>query len=75
MNDILLNTKKLNSYLGNDDNDNEDDNGDKPYTREQIARLIEYADIRTKVMVLLMSSTGMRVGALPILKFGHLTLV
>ncbi len=51
-------------------NNNDSGNGDKPYTHEQIAKLLEFADIRTKVMILLMCSSGMRIGALPTLKIG-----
>jgi integrase len=46
--------------------------GDKPYTHEQIARLLEFSDIRTKIIILIMCSGGMRVGALPLLKVGDL---
>ena len=58
--------------LDNDNNNNDSGNGDKPYTREQIAKLLGFADIRTKVMILLMCSSGMRIGALPTLKVGDL---
>jgi site-specific recombinase XerD len=60
----------------NNDNNNTEsnncDSGDKPYTHEQIARLLEYSDIRTRVIILIMSSAGLRLGALPILKIGDL---
>jgi integrase len=87
-NDITIRTKKISKYMSNDDNNNNSDNndsdseggdgnaatnGEKPYTREQIAKLLEFSDIRTKVIILLMCSSGMRVGALPILKIGDLT--
>ena len=51
----------------NNNNDAESDNcdsGEKPYTYEQIAELLEYADIRTKVIILVMASAGLRLGAL-----------
>jgi integrase len=45
---------------------------DKPYTTEQISKLLEVSDERTKVMVLLMASAGLRLGGLLGLKIGHL---
>ena len=37
---------------------------DKPYTKEQIKKLVEAAPMRDKAMILLMASSGMRRGAL-----------
>jgi integrase len=37
---------------------------DRPYTREEILRLLEAGTLRDKIMILLMSSGGLRVGAL-----------
>lgn len=45
---------------------------DKAYTHKQIERILKYADRRGQVMVLLMASTGMRIGALPQLTIGSL---
>jgi integrase len=45
---------------------------DKPYEHEQIAKLLTKADERTRVMVLLMCSAGLRRGGLPGLKVGDL---
>jgi hypothetical protein len=65
VNDITIRRKKISKFLSNDDdiglgkfagtddndnNNNDSGNGDKPYTHEQIAKLLEFADIRTKVM-------------------------
>ena len=52
------------SSASNDQSDNNSDSsgyGEKPYTYEQIAKLLEFADLRTKVIILLMCSTGMRI--------------
>ncbi len=64
-------------YLGNDDND-EDDDGinerdeveeDRPYTKEEIQIMFNAAqDIRVKLVISLMSSSGLRNGAVNILK-------
>ena len=66
MNDVPIRRKWISKFMSNDDNNNEDDNGngEKPYTRDQIARLLEYSDIRSRAMILLMCSSGMRVGGL-----------
>lgn len=50
--------------------------GDRPYTVEQIYRIINEGcggDTRSKVIILLMASTGMRIGALPGLRYGNIT--
>jgi integrase len=45
----------------------------RPYTREEIAKLLEVAsDDRERLIVLLMCSTGMRKGALPGLRIGDI---
>jgi integrase len=69
-------------YLGNDDNDNDDDNDnndvdqdqeDRPYTRTEIQKMFNSAqDIRTKIIISLLSSSGLRHGALPGLKLRDL---
>jgi integrase len=49
---------------------------DRGYTREEISKLLEFCkSLRTRVMILLMASTGMRLGSLPKLRFGDLNLV
>ena len=59
-------------YLGNDDDDIEVD--DRPYTREEIRTMLNTAnDIRSKIIILLMSSSGVRHGALPFLKIKNLS--
>jgi integrase len=46
---------------------------DKAYTHRQIEILLNSADKRDRVMILLMASTGMRIGALSQLTIGNLT--
>ena len=41
---------------------------DRPYTREQIKKLLDAAPLRDKAMIALMASSGMRRGALPHLR-------
>jgi integrase len=65
-------------YLGNDDDDVEDEDEeveeDRPYTREEIKIMLKTAtDPRVKIIILLMSSSGMRHGAIPLLRLKDLT--
>jgi site-specific recombinase XerD len=45
---------------------------DRPHYREEIQQLIDKADYRNRAIILLMSSSGVRVGALPSLKIRDL---
>ena len=69
MNDIVLNWKKINRFVGEKTRTVKD----RPYTREEIKKMLDKCDERKRVMVLLLASTGIRIGALPLLKFRHLT--
>jgi integrase len=68
MNDVSLNWKKLSKFKGKRRLAVED----KPYTKEQIRQLLDFADLRTKCMILLMSSAGLRRGAIPNLRMRDL---
>lgn len=48
---------------------------DKPYTVEQIRKMYNNSTERDKVIVLLMASVGLRIGALPTITIGDLTKV
>jgi hypothetical protein len=64
----MVRRKKIAKFLSNDDTvlpdilDNEEEGhhgeGDRPYTHEQIAKLLEFSDLRGKAMILLMCSSG-----------------
>jgi integrase len=69
MNDIVLNRHKIGKFVPADENSRED----RCYTYEEIAKLLEAADERFKVVILLMASTGMRIGAIPGLEIGHIS--
>jgi site-specific recombinase XerD len=78
MNDIALDRKKLSRYLSNDDINpdayDDDQEEDRPYTIQEIAKLLEHStDLRTKVEILLMASAGTRLGSLELLKIRDLT--
>jgi site-specific recombinase XerD len=67
VNDIVLNRDNITSHMSNDDSivEGQDaDYGTMPYSHEQIAQLLTVAKPREKVMILLMCSSGMRVGGL-----------
>lgn len=67
-------------YLGDDDDGNttiiQEGEDDRPYTRQEIQTMLKTAtDIRSKIIILLISSSGMRSGAIPLLKIRNFTKV
>lgn len=77
MNDILLNKHKITRFIPSDDSNVNAENAaiqkDRAYTHEEIHQVIQPCDDRGKVIIMLMASTGMRMGALHGLLIGHLT--
>ena len=69
MNDVVINWKKVSNYLG----ENTRVMKDRAYTTEEIQQLLVKVDERTSVVILLLASTGIRIGAVPDLKLKHLT--
>jgi integrase len=45
---------------------------DRAYTTEEIRKILDYADIRSKALVLLLASSGIRLGAVSELRLRHL---
>jgi integrase len=45
---------------------------DRAYTHQEISKILQVSDLRMKVIILLMASTGMRIGALHSLKMRNL---
>lgn len=68
INDIVLNTNKISKFMPEQTRMKKD----RSYTHEEIGKLLEIADERMRVIILLMASTGMRIGALPELKLRNL---
>jgi integrase len=70
-NDIELKWVKIKSYV-----DKEKGRGggrkDRPYTIKEISKMLEKADQRGKIAILLMCSSGIRVGTLSSLKIRNL---
>ncbi len=68
INDVSINKRKLNKFKG----ENIAKFEYRSYTHEEINTILSWVDERGKASVLLMASTGMRVGALPDIKLKHL---
>jgi integrase len=69
MNDVLsLNWKKIRSF----EPEKEKVAEDRPYTRSEVKKLIDNASLRNRAIILLMASSGVRVGAIPILRIKDL---
>lgn len=68
-NDIELRWKKIKSYVGKGKMQKKKD---RPYTHTEISKMLEKTDQRGRVVILLMASSGIRVGALPLLKIRNL---
>lgn len=68
MNRMTLNWKLIRSYLG----EKVKVVKDRAYTTEDTKKLLEKADERKKAIILILASSGMRIGALSPLKFRHL---
>jgi integrase len=69
MNDIELKWKKIHSFEGEYYRVVED----RAYTHQEIKKMVDVADLRDKALLLLMASTGMRLGAVPPLRIKDLT--
>src|SRR6476660_1471093 len=60
INDIVLNRKKIKKFMSESENKYEY----RSYTIEEISRLFEISSEREKAIILILASTGMRVGAI-----------
>ena len=64
----MVNTHKISKFMP----ENRKVKNDRGYTHKEIAKLLEFADLRSRVIILLLASSGMRVGAISNLKIRHL---
>jgi integrase len=71
-NDLTLNWDKICQYKGDEDADTESADEGRGYSHEEIGKMLAISDYRMKVIILLLASTGMRVGALIPLCVGNL---
>lgn len=68
MNDVVLNKSKINMFKG----EFTKTVTDRAYNHNEIRKVLDVSDVRLKVMILLMAPSGMRVGALPLLRLRNL---
>ncbi len=68
INDVLINRKKIAKFMSDSENKYEY----RSYTTDEISSLLSISDEREKMIILLLSSTGIRVGALPQIKLKDL---
>ena len=64
MNDVSLNKKKIKMFKG----EYTKRVLDRAYTYEEIKKILDVSDLRAKTIVLLMASSGLRIGSLPDLR-------
>jgi integrase len=69
LNDVVLNRKKISRYYG----EYKRVAKDEAYTTLQIQQMLQNADQRMRMIILLLSSTAARIGSLPALTLGNLT--
>ena len=67
INDINLDTRKIRRFLPEDVSDHYAT--DRPYSVKEIEQILSKCDVRSRAMVLLMASTGMRIGGLQDLRY------
>jgi integrase len=69
MNDIRINKEKVSKFIGEHTKLHED----RPYKHEEILQLLNVCDLRMKAVVLLLATTGMRIGAIPNLRLADIS--
>jgi len=72
MNDIILNWKKLKKFVKSEKTDNSINGKDRGYTDKEIQQILGFSDQRLKTAFLVLASTGIRIGALQLIKIGDL---
>ena len=72
VNDVLLNWKKIKKFVHPTKTGNEIVGKDRGYNLEEIRQILDFSDQRAKTIFLILTSTGIRIGALGSLKVGDL---
>lgn len=72
INDIVLNWKKIKKFISSGKTGNETNGRDRGYTHEEIKKILDFVDQRIKTAILILASTGMRIGALHSVRVGDL---
>lgn len=70
INDVNLNIRKIKRFLPEDESDHY--STDRPYSMQEIEQVLSKCDVRSKAAVLIMASTGMRIGGLRELRIGDI---
>lgn len=70
INDVVLNLYKISKFMP----ERVKVVKDRAYEYEEIAKMLEVADLRMRAVILILASSGIRVGALPLLKMKNLDL-
>lgn len=68
INGVTLNIKLIDKLLP----ENRKVKTDRAYTHSEISKLLESGDMRARVLILLLASSGIRIGAVPLIKLRHL---
>ncbi|CAN5524364.1 hypothetical protein BH18THE1_BH18THE1_05270 [soil metagenome] len=68
INDVALNVKKIDRFMPEQKRRRKD----RKYENDVILSMLSISDERMKVVILLMTSSGIRIGAIPSLRVGHL---
>ena len=68
MNDVFLNKKKIKMFKG----EYTRKVVDRAYTHEEISKMLDVSDLRAKTIILLMASSGIRIGSLPDIRIRNL---
>ena len=68
INDVLVNTKKVTRFMP----ERRRVKTDRSYTHEEIGKMLAIADERMRSVILVLASSGMRIGALPLIRLRNL---
>ena len=68
MNNVRINKEKIGKFLG----ESKKKNVDRSYFHREIKSMLDIADLRFKVVISVLASTGIRIGPLPSLRLSHL---
>ena len=69
MNNVRINKERIGRFLG----EQKKKNVDRGYLDTEIKSLLDISDLRFKVVISVLASTGIRIGALPSLRLSHLS--
>ncbi len=76
MNDVALNWKKISKFARMEREQVEEAlprKKDRAYTHEEIQKMLEKSGEKARAIILILASTGVRLGAIHLLRLGHLT--